>query len=127
MLRKVIPNLMVEDVNKTVDYYENKLGCFELVATDPEEGELDWAMMRSENIEIMFQSSNSMSEVIPEFAGKKSGGTFVVYVEVRDIMELYNMVKGHVDIIKDLHTTPYDMREFFVKDMNGYILVFAQS
>lgn len=127
MLKKIIPNLMVEDVNSTIDYYENKLGCFELISTDPDEGQLDWAMMRSENVELMFQSSKSMGEVIPDFAGKKQGGTFVIYIEVDDIEELYEMLKDVVEIVKELHLTPYGMQEFFVRDLNGYILVFAQS
>lgn len=37
MLEKLTPNLMVEDVNETIDYYKDVLG-FELSMTNPKEG-----------------------------------------------------------------------------------------
>ncbi|GAG93483.1 unnamed protein product [marine sediment metagenome] len=126
MFKKLIPNLMVEDVNYTVDYYENILGCFELIATDPREGKFDWAMMRSEEADIMFQSRESLCGVIPDFKNKKIGATLVIYIEVDNVEELYNLIKNKVDIIKELNTTSYGMKEFLVRDCNGYILVFAQ-
>ena len=126
MFKKLIPNLMVEDVNYTVDYYENILGCFELIATDPKEGKFDWAMMRSEEADIMFQSRESLGGVIPDFKNKEIGATLVIYIEVDNVEELYNLIKNKVDIIKELNTTSYGMKEFLVRDCNGYILVFAQ-
>jgi len=126
MFKKLIPNLMVEDVNYTVDYYENILGCFELIATDPREGKFDWAMMRSEEADIMFQSRESLCSVIPDFKNKEIGATLVIYIEVDNVEELYNLIKNKVDIIEGLNTTSYGMKEFLVRDCNGYILVFAQ-
>ncbi len=126
MFKKLIPNLMVEDVNYTVDYYENILGCFELIATDPKEGKFDWAMMRSEEADIMFQSRESLGGVIPDFKNKEIGATLVIYIEVDNVEELYNLIKNKVDVIEELNTTSYGMKEFLVRDCNGYILVFAQ-
>jgi hypothetical protein len=31
MLKKLTLNLVVDDVNKTVDFYQSIMGCFELV------------------------------------------------------------------------------------------------
>jgi uncharacterized glyoxalase superfamily protein PhnB len=126
MFKKLIPNLMVEDVNYTVDYYENILGCFELIATDPKEGKFDWAMMRSEEADIMFQSRESLGSVIPDFKNKEIGATLVIYIEVDNVEELYNLIKNKVDVIEKINTTSYGMKEFLVRDCNGYILVFAQ-
>jgi uncharacterized glyoxalase superfamily protein PhnB len=126
MFKKLIPNLMVEDVNYTVDYYENILGCFELIATDPKEGKFDWAMMRSEEADIMFQSRESLGGVIPDFKNKEIGATLVIYIEVDNVEELYNLIKNKVDVIEKINTTSYGMKEFLVRDCNGYILVFAQ-
>ncbi len=126
MFKKLIPNLMVEDVNYTVDYYENILGGFELIATDPKEGKFDWAMMRSEEADIMFQSRESLGGVIPDFKNKEIGATLVIYIEVDNVEELYNLIKNKVDVIEKINTTSYGMKEFLVRDCNGYILVFAQ-
>jgi uncharacterized glyoxalase superfamily protein PhnB len=126
MLERLIPNLMVEDVNQTVKFYQDILGCFELVITDPKEGKLDWAMMRCEDVEIMFQSRDSLVEKVPELKDVSTGGTAVIYIEAEDVEDIYDWVKDRVEVIKELHDTPWGRKEFFIKDCNGYILVFAQ-
>jgi len=126
MLKRLIPNLMVEDVNKTVQFYQDILGCFELVITDPKEGKYDWALMRCEDVEIMFQSRESLSEKVPELKNAEIGGTSVTYIEAENVEEIYNWISSNAEVIKELHDTPWGRKEFFIKDCNGYILVFAQ-
>jgi len=50
-LKKLTPNLMVEDVNRTTAFYRDVLG-FELLATQPESGQFDWAMMKRNDVEV---------------------------------------------------------------------------
>ena len=66
-VKKLTPNIMVEHVNSTVDFYKNVLG-FELLTTVPEQGTFDWAMMKRDTVEIMFQSRTSLSGDLPQFA-----------------------------------------------------------
>ena len=40
---------------------------------------------------------------------------------------MYTKLKDRVRIIRELETTGYGMREFYIKDCNGYILAFAES
>jgi uncharacterized glyoxalase superfamily protein PhnB len=126
MLKKLTLNLVVEDVNRTIEFYQSILGCFELLETDPKKGKFDWALMRCEDLEIMFQSKNSLVERIPKFKTMSSGGTIIIYIEVDNIEYLYAWMKDKVKIIEKLHTTPYKMKEFLVEDCNGFILTFAQ-
>ena len=126
MLKRLMPNLMVEDVNKTVEFYQDILGCFELVMTDPKEARYEWAMMRCEEVEIMFQSRESLIEKVPELKDAKIGGTSIIYIEVENVEAHYDWVKDNVEVIKELHDTPWGRKEFFIRDCNGYILVFAQ-
>ena len=39
--------------------------------------------------------------------------------------QLYEELKEKVTIIKDMRTTFYGKREFYIRDCNGYILTFA--
>jgi len=126
LLKRLIPILMVEDVNKTIHFYQDTLGCFELVLTDPKEGKFDWALMKCENVEIMFQSRESLSEKVPELKNAEIGGTSVTYIEAENVEAHYDWVKDNVEVIKELHDTPWGRKEFFIKDCNGYIIVFAQ-
>ena len=63
-LNKLTPNLMVEDVNQTIQFYRDVL-AFEVLATVPEEGTFAWAMLKRDNVEIMFQQRVSLTEEIP--------------------------------------------------------------
>ena len=126
MLKKLTPNLIVEDVTKAIDFYQETLGCFELISTDPKKGKPDWAMMRCEDVEIMFQSRESLLEKIPEFQTKKNGSMIILYIEVEGIEVLYDWVKTRVIIVKELHDTAYKMREFLIQDCNGFIITFAE-
>jgi uncharacterized glyoxalase superfamily protein PhnB len=126
MLRKLTPNLIVDDVNKTIEFYQTTLGCFELVLTDPKEGRFDWALMRCEDVELMFQSKKSLETKIPGFSAMKTGGTVIIYIEVDSLEPLYNWIKDRVKVISELNDTQYRMREFLIEDCNGFIIAFAE-
>lgn len=126
-LKSVTPNLVVEDVNKTIEYYQSTLG-FEIIMTVPECGLFDFAMLKMDNVTIMFQSMKSYVEALPEYKDQKIGGTIFLYFSIEDLDELYNKVKkAKTEIVVDLHTTFYGMREFTMKDCDGYLLVFAEE
>jgi len=135
-MKKLAPNLMVEDVNRTVEFYRDVLG-FEFVmgvieeiqeiVTSWQKGRLlDYAMMKCGDVEIMFQGKRSLSEALPVLRDKEIGGTLTLYMEIEGVQELYGRIKDKVTIVKDLHTTFYGMQEFYVLDCNGYILTFAE-
>lgn len=137
MFRKITTNLMVEDVNHTVDFYSNVLGfefvmgvlkgSQDIVTTWQKDKALNYAMMKAGDVEIMFQSEESMKEDIPGFNAGQIGGSLTLYIEVDDIEDLYSKVKDGVKVEKELEYTFYGMQEFYIRDCNGYILGFAES
>jgi len=126
VLKKLTPNLMVEDVNETVTFYQDVLG-FALLASVPEEGQFNWAMMQHDAVEIMFQSRASLTKDVPLFKDKAIGGSLTLYIDVEDIKGLYGQVQNRVTILHEMTTTFYGMREFTIQDCNGYVLTFAQA
>ncbi len=126
MLTRITPNLMVENVEETLKFYKDILGCFDIIATDPAEKPYDWAMMQCEETQIMFQSRESLSRAVPAFKGAKIGGTFVIYIEVENLDRHYNLIKDKINLIMKLHQTDYGIDEFIIEDCNGYTIVFAQ-
>lgn len=121
---KLTPNLMVEDVDRTVDFYRDVLG-FTLAATAPEQRPFDWAMVSSGGAELMFQSRPSLSGEVPALRDRKIGGALTIYIEVEDVEALYAQVKDRLPIVVDMHDTFYGACEFSAQDCNGYILSFA--
>ena len=126
MLKKLTPNLMVEDVNVTIDFYRDVLG-FAVAATVPESGPLDWAMMQRDDVTLMFQARRSLTEEYAPLAGLPVGGSLTFYTEVAGVQELYDALKDQVEIVLDMHDTFYGTREFAFKDRNGYILTFSEA
>jgi len=135
--KKLTPNIMVADVNATVDYYKNNLD-FQIVMGVSEQKEvkvgdsateaiLTWAMIKKDDVEIMLQRKDSLIEELPEFKGLKIGGTFTLYISMQDVKSFYDKVKGKVEIIKDMHKTFYGADEFVIKDLNGYIIYLAEA
>jgi len=125
MLKKMTPNLIVDDVNATIEWYQNVLGCFEIILTDPESGKFDWAMMACEDVEIMFQSKESIERSL-NFDCSRVGCNAIMYIEMEYLKGFRNRIMDKVDILKDIHTTSYGIQELAIKDCNGYILVFAE-
>jgi uncharacterized glyoxalase superfamily protein PhnB len=127
MLNSLTPNLMVNDVEETIEYYTDILG-FTLLKTVPEKGNPDWAMVKRNDVILMFQSAKSLKDELPKLKSQKPGGGLTFYIKVDRITELYEeLVDNEVEIISDLESTFYDTIEFSIIDNNGYILTFSEE
>lgn len=127
MLNSLTPNLMVNDVEETIEYYTDILG-FTLLKTVPEVGVIDWAMVKRNNVVFMFQSAKSLKDELPKLKAQKPGGGLTFYIKVDKITELHEeLVDNEVEIIADLESTFYDTLEFSIVDINGYILTFSEE
>ncbi len=126
MLKRMTPNIMVEDVSKAVEFYKNILACFELVDYELGGRKLNWALLRCGDVQIMFESRESMTNSIPILKNRNIGGTMTIYIELDGIEGLYKIIKDKVNIVKDLHNADYGMREFSIQDCNGFVITFAE-
>lgn len=126
-LNSLTPNLMVNDVEETIEYYTDILG-FTVLMTVPETGKLDWAMVKRNDVLMMFQSKKSLSSELPRLAGEKPGGGLTFYIKVDRITELHEeLFNNEVEIISDLESTFYNTIEFSIVDVNGYVLTFSEE
>lgn len=136
VFKKISPNLMVEDVAKAAGYYCDKLGFSFAIGVreksqkaerSRKEGiALDWAMVRRGSVEVMFQSRRSMEEEGYEFSTPIIGGTLTLFIEVEGIDEIYESLQGRAQIVKDINTTFYGLKEFSIRDEEGYTLTFGE-
>lgn len=124
--KKLTPNIMVEDIDRTIAFYKETLG-FELLATAPEQGPFDWAMLRRDEVDVMFQTRASLEGELPVLKQKEIGGALTLYIAVENIKELYACLQGNVTVLQDMHTTFYGAQEFAIQDCNGFVLTFAEN
>ena len=125
MLKKLTPNLMVEDVQQTLAFYHDVLG-FKVLMTLPDRPPFNFAIVQRDEVELMFQSRSSLSENVPALTGHPIGASQTFYIEVEGLAKLYEDLRDRVEIVVDLHTTFYGTQEFYFKDVNGYILSFTE-
>ncbi len=129
-LKALTPNIMVADVAKTVDFYSENLG-FQLYNSIPlseeTEGKYVWALIGNGDVLIMLHEENDIKNEYPQLSTKPLGAALTFFIEVDDVDALYASIKGKVNVIKELDTKFYGMREFAIEDCNDYILTFAQK
>src|SRR5215204_2862671 len=101
MLKKLTPNFMVEDVRKTIAFYRDVLG-FEVLTTVEADDETGFAIMRCDQIELMFQSRKSLSENVPALTGSAIGASQTLYIEVNGIDQLYEQLRDKVEVVVEM-------------------------
>ncbi|MCX6150102.1 MAG: hypothetical protein NTX22_06230 [Ignavibacteriales bacterium] len=124
-LKKLTPNLMVNNIDSSVQFYKNIIGL-EPVLYYPDSLNIQFVILAKGNIELMLQKKESFVDELNEFGDKQAGGTFNLYFEVNEILMVYEKAISKSIIIKELHQTLYGTKEFTIKDNNGYILTFSE-
>lgn len=125
-LQSITPNLMVENIDETIAYYEEVFG-FTLLRTVPDKGELDWAMMKRNEVVLMFQTKRSLASEIPALQSRKPGSGTTLYIKMKGVEKLFEEIENKTEIVAELEHTFYDTREFSVMDLNGYVITFAED
>lgn len=121
---QLTPNLMVEDVTTTVEWYEGTLGA-EQTSEMEEEGELVWAQVELDDVKLMFQRRDSLEEELPTMRDSEIGGSLTFYLHVDDVEGLAESVADEPRVL-EMRTSEYGLREFAIEDCNGYVLWFGE-
>ncbi len=116
---------MVENVSETINYYHAVLG-FDKISSVPEEGDFVWASMRKDDVEIMFQEEENLKNDLPALSSESPGGGTTLFLKINGVDDLYNRIYKKADVVDGLRDTFYGMREFTIRDINGYYLTVAE-
>ena len=125
-LKSLIPNIMVKDVNATLDYYITKLG-FTLIDTNPKLGPYEWGYVMLDNVGMMFQEEKSLKTEYKEMESLEVGGALTFYIRVKDIHQYFYELPKEVKVVKPMNRTFYGTNEFAMMDLNGFILTFSET
>jgi catechol 2,3-dioxygenase-like lactoylglutathione lyase family enzyme len=115
---RLVPALLVRNMAETLAFYR-KLG-FEVTDADPSEEKASWAQVRRGSIALQFHTE------APEGTPKTPvcSGTFYVFPD--SVARLAEEFRGRVELAWGPEVMEYGLREFGVKDPNGYYLAFAE-
>lgn len=123
--KKLTPNLVVADVERSVQFYQDVLG-FRFAFGVPDEAPRVFSAVVREGIEIFFNLPDASNEDYPDLRGRPIGGALTQFIEVEGIDELYEAVRGKARVVMPIKDQFYGMREFAIADPDGWILTFAQ-
>jgi uncharacterized glyoxalase superfamily protein PhnB len=136
--KNITPDLMVDDISETVRYYTDKLG-FRLCMLVPEgeniiEEEMSsskryvYAMVKKDRVFLMFMRRDIYEKDIPVLENTGAGASATFYIDSENVTGLlHSYEKKGVEVIKGLSETWYGMKEFYIRDCNGYILGFVEK
>lgn len=115
--KRLTPMLWTEDLQASIAFYTQTLGftCAEF------NEEWQWAVLQLDAIELMLAQPNQHTPY------DKIGFTGSFYIEVDDVETLWHHLKNKATIVYKLETFDWGMKEFAIKDTNGYMLQFGQN
>jgi len=123
-MESLSPNIFVSDISATIAFYQN-LG-FSLTAQVPDQGDPVWAMMNSGQVNMMFQSFKSIEGMLP-VVSRTNGGSLLLYIRITGIRAFFEKVKDKAEVLSGLEKTFYGATEFSIRDVNNYMLTFAED
>ena len=124
----LIPNLMCDDVDATVAWYQQHFAAqlFDQVPFEHAPDRHQWAIIGIGETSLMWQATESLRADVPFMADRVPGGGFTLFIRVEGLVKWTGQFAEPERIVKPLHTTFYGMQELYLRDPNGYILALAE-
>ena len=116
MLRALVPMLRVPDVPAAVAWYRDTLGF-----TAHADGNDGWACLERDGIELRLSAFNTHeSDAVAAFTGS-------LYLRCDDVDAWWDRLRGVAPVCYPIGDFAYGMREFAIRDPNGFLLQFGQA
>jgi uncharacterized glyoxalase superfamily protein PhnB len=115
-LNSLTPLLEVEDMDKTIQFYETVLG-FNCIEREKNE----WAVVQKDDVSIMFSLRFDKDNYPNTYM------TGSLYINTDDIDVIWQILKNKVSVCYPIENFDHGMREFAIYDNNGYRLQFGQE
>ncbi len=119
---KLIPNIPVADVERSVEFYRHTLG-FDLIAVRGR-GDATRAHLKLGEVEIIFRSLDVYAPL--PYLDPALENQLILHIQVEDVVSLFDRIKNEVRIVRSLEPTLFGSAEFMIRDVDGRILAFSQ-
>ena len=117
-IRAATPMIHVPDVRTTAAWYET-IG-FTLLESFGDGGEgASFAILSAGNTRLMLNQGGR-----PSTAARREVD---LYVDTERVDQLFASLRDRVEVVAGLDDTDYGMREFIIRDPNGFWITFGQN
>lgn len=112
VFKALTPMLQTSDIDRTIGWYRDVLGfrCTRRTADD-------WCRLERDGVSLMFMRNAHVGA---------PHATATQYIYVDDVSALWHGLKGRVAAEWGPEDMPYGMREFAIRDPDGYLLSFGE-
>jgi uncharacterized glyoxalase superfamily protein PhnB len=124
-LQKLTPNLIVSDVQRSIDFYRDVLD-FTVSQTVPDQGPFVFAMVTRGGVEVFLNAPEPARAEYPALAARDIGGSLTLFMHVTGIRQAYEQLKDRVPVVMPLEKKWYGVTEFAFTDPDGYVITFAE-
>ena len=115
---RIVPSLLVRDLDETLAFYA-RLG-FAPTGRHPEHGAATWAEVRRDGITLQFYTEPPHgTPATPVCSG-------TLYLHPASVESLAETLRDVVEFAWGPEVMDYGMREFAVRDPNGYLIAFTE-
>jgi catechol 2,3-dioxygenase-like lactoylglutathione lyase family enzyme len=124
-LTKLVPNLVVADVDRSIAFYRDVLG-FSVVTTVPDQSPFVFAIVQNGSVAINLNARSAAVEEYPAFGERPIGGTLTLFIDVVGIDDAWASLRERVPIVMPFEKKWYGLTEFAFEDPDGYVITFAE-
>jgi uncharacterized glyoxalase superfamily protein PhnB len=124
-LRSLTPVLVVKSVDACLPFWLDRLGFSMINHVPGPGGEMIFAILEKDGIEVMYQNSESVLEDGTMTEAELAGHSVGLYLTVASIDDVERRLAG-APIVKARHETFYGATEIYVKEPGGNTVGFAQ-
>ncbi len=125
----IVPNLMVSDMPRAIAFYGEVFGMHvsvlvaadRSVSTEGDGADAVFATLEGAGGQLMLQLASSISEELPQFAGRSPEMTGTIYLRGVPADEVAGRAPAS-SIVKGPLNQWYGMREVYVSDPDGYVI-----
>jgi uncharacterized glyoxalase superfamily protein PhnB len=122
-MRKLTPVLYVEEIEPVLAFWTDRLG-FEITDQVPEGDRLGFVILRKGDVEIMYQTRESLRQDLPPLLDTPMRGS-ILFVQVDDLDVIETALRG-VEPVVPRRTTFYGADELIVREPAGNVVTFAR-
>jgi len=112
--------LECDDVERSAAFYKDVLG-FQMQGSWQHEGVTVWVCLARDGVELMLCARNQHSTILkPTMSGS-------IYISVDDADEAWDLLRGKAKVEYPIENFDYNMREFAIRDLDGYLVQFGHE
>lgn len=128
-VNQVILELMVHNVDETIDFYQNALD-FELEACEKDgDDRTYWAKMSYNGFMISFKEAERLKDEVVFMRDVSVGSSTALCIQLGEDESLesyYQELETKFRLLDHPHLTPCGATQFSMRDNNGYVLTFEK-